>query len=291
MDEALFIDEMSRLMEALSALTGLSVRWKRPNGLWFDNRLPRPQCLHLEPFCEMVKGHLGDYSRCLANDSTVVEVRARAERKPFRHRCHAGAVELFVPLFTRGDYDGYLQLGPMRPPTRGSCPYPSCRGAFRRLPMFREDVVNAAQAILVVLGRYAVERKAMIELQRQTEKVGDSRIQAAIGHVVRHCRQGVTVAAAARRCGLSPSRFIHLFKEECGMPFSVFVARTRIEAAKALLGGANLSIDQVARECGFASQSYFGVVFRRHAGMTPKQYRRQQFEALAQHGSVPGDTR
>jgi AraC-like DNA-binding protein len=52
-----------------------------------------------------------------------------------------------------------------------------------------------------------------------------------------------------------------------------FVLRTRIQGASEALARPDLSILQITVDFGFCDQSAFTLQFRRHTGMTPKQFR------------------
>ena len=80
------------------------------------------------------------------------------------------------------------------------------------------------------------------------------------------------VAAAA---GVSVSRALHLFREECGMPLSTYIARERIEYAKYLLDKTDDSMAVIATECGFFDQSHFTKTFQALERMPPSRYRRR----------------
>ena len=52
-----------------------------------------------------------------------------------------------------------------------------------------------------------------------------------------------------------------------------YLNQVRTERAKNLLKYSNSSLVEISDYVGFSSQSYFGSVFKRIAGMTPQQYR------------------
>lgn len=52
----------------------------------------------------------------------------------------------------------------------------------------------------------------------------------------------------------------------------------RVEAAVTLLRTTDLPIQDIGKQCGFESPSYFGKVFRVYMSMTPKKYRMKKFE-------------
>lgn len=80
------------------------------------------------------------------------------------------------------------------------------------------------------------------------------------------------VAAAA---GVSVSRALHLFREECGVPLSSHVARERIEYAKYLMDNTDDSMATIASECGFFDQSHFTKTFNALENMPPSRYKRK----------------
>ena len=52
------------------------------------------------------------------------------------------------------------------------------------------------------------------------------------------------------------------------------VTQIRLEEATFLLLASDQSIEEIARQCGFSSQKYFGQVFYRQFGKTPSQFRK-----------------
>jgi AraC family transcriptional regulator, arabinose operon regulatory protein len=81
------------------------------------------------------------------------------------------------------------------------------------------------------------------------------------------------VPGLAREVALSPSRLSHLFKEEVGEPVMGAVIRLRLNQAARLLEHTVDDVGAIAREVGFGSPYYFSRQFRRHFGMSPRQYR------------------
>jgi AraC family transcriptional regulator, arabinose operon regulatory protein len=81
------------------------------------------------------------------------------------------------------------------------------------------------------------------------------------------------VPGLAREVAISPSRLSHLFKQETGEPVMGAVIRLRLDQAARLLEHTVDDIGAIAREVGFGSPYYFSRRFRRHFGMSPRQYR------------------
>jgi AraC family transcriptional regulator len=78
------------------------------------------------------------------------------------------------------------------------------------------------------------------------------------------------MAAVAR---LSAYHFARQFKAATGVPPHQFVILRRVERAKLLLQGGDLSLAEVAAHAGFSGQSVFCHHFKRLVGVTPRQFR------------------
>jgi transcriptional regulator GlxA family with amidase domain len=92
-------------------------------------------------------------------------------------------------------------------------------------------------------------------------------------HVVAHLEDDLTLAALARRAGMSASCFSRWFRDQTGRTPHAFVLEARVARAKSLLQESDLPILEVALAVGFSSQSCLNVTFRRRDGLTPAEYR------------------
>lgn len=66
-----------------------------------------------------------------------------------------------------------------------------------------------------------------------------------------------------------------LFHKETGKTVTEFVNEKRMELASRLLRTTQLQIQTVAQHCGMSDVNYFSKIFKKHYGMTPKQYREE----------------
>ncbi len=88
-----------------------------------------------------------------------------------------------------------------------------------------------------------------------------------------HLTQDLSLESLAQQTGFSPYHFARLFRRTTGESPHHFVLRLRIERAQCLLQQRDLPLAVVALESGFANQSHFTQVFKRHLGLTPRAYR------------------
>ena len=80
---------------------------------------------------------------------------------------------------------------------------------------------------------------------------------------------------AANVLYLNPEYLGKLFKKECGIKFSNYLMRVRMEKAKQLMAVCDdLKMYEVARKVGLGDNAaYFGQVFRKYTGLLPSEYK------------------
>lgn len=83
----------------------------------------------------------------------------------------------------------------------------------------------------------------------------------------------ITVQDVAARVHMSKSSFMRFFKQVTGQSFITYLNQFRVSRAQALLKTTDKSIAEVSQEVGFCDQSYFGLLFRKLTGRTPREYK------------------
>jgi AraC family transcriptional regulator len=99
------------------------------------------------------------------------------------------------------------------------------------------------------------------------------RLRAVAEFVEGHLEAGLSLEQMAAVARLSPYHFARQFKAATGLPPHQYVILRRVERAKQLLQGGDLSLADVALRAGFSDQSQFGHHFKRIVGVTPGQFR------------------
>jgi AraC-like DNA-binding protein len=77
----------------------------------------------------------------------------------------------------------------------------------------------------------------------------------------------------ARVAGVSRFHFHRQFRRSVGVTPHAYVLQMRIERAKGLLTGSDLTVGEVSEAVGFADQSHFSNIFRKLTAMTPRGFR------------------
>jgi len=132
----------------------------------------------------------------------------------------------------------------------------------------------------------AIQYKAMVQLlgffAKQLSALSNQLFIQQKGHepaVVLRARQfietnkrgRITLATVAKAAGASMFHFCTLFHQTTGLKLSEYIARSRVEDARALLCNRGLRINEVAFEAGFGSVAAFNRAFRRVVGQSPSE--------------------
>ena len=85
----------------------------------------------------------------------------------------------------------------------------------------------------------------------------------------------VTVESLAEELHYSKTHVNRLLQQDFGMSFSEKLDQTRLQAAKQLLRETNETIHVVGERCGYSTLRGFGLFFKKHTGMLPREYRKE----------------
>lgn len=96
----------------------------------------------------------------------------------------------------------------------------------------------------------------------------------AVAYMHNHIREKISIEALSKHLGFTHIQFTRLFSKEMGKPPVVYLTELRVNKAKRLLTETNMSIADIAKECGFENQFYLHNRFKKTFGMSPSVYRK-----------------
>lgn len=89
----------------------------------------------------------------------------------------------------------------------------------------------------------------------------------------RLCDPNLSVAYLADEVDLSVNYLRNVYKEATGESLSGHITKAKLALICQMLEGTELSIQDISEKLGFTTRNYFFTFFKKHTGMTPKQYR------------------
>lgn len=148
--------------------------------------------------------------------------------------------------------------------------YEECKN---REPEYKLVVKAKLLLILAALGRYyGISSLPSIP---STYKHHLNQLDSAITFINSNLTKDLNLETIAREAGMSKSYFSTIFKKMNGIPVWDYITRKRIELAMSFLREQDMSILEIAEECGFSSISNFNRCFRQVTGISPSAYRKE----------------
>jgi AraC-like DNA-binding protein len=106
-------------------------------------------------------------------------------------------------------------------------------------------------------------------------EITDSRLTDVCSFVRDNFYRAIPVKEVASVARMSPHSFSRYFSRSTGSGFVDYVNQVRTNKACYLLRETEHQINEIVFECGFATVSNFNKQFRKHAGMSARDYRAQ----------------
>lgn len=112
-------------------------------------------------------------------------------------------------------------------------------------------------------------------VQRRTMKNYSRPVQRAVIYIEANLGDDLSLRELAARQGMHPGYLSTVFRKETGQTLTEYITEKRMAQAMRLLTGTKLQIQTIAQQCGIPDVNYFSKVFKKHRGLTPRQFREE----------------
>ncbi|MFH1499490.1 MAG: PocR ligand-binding domain-containing protein [Verrucomicrobiota bacterium] len=275
-------------------------------------QLPYLRREHCSPYCLLVKSNPSAAACCIKTESWRSS-KAAESKTAFVHRCHAGIVDMVVPIRLGARAVGAIFVGQCAPSDLKQQAMASERiasdygldgaallKAIGNLPtkeassLRRLDQIAffVADYIRQALGSAVTESMANVHIVRDESghirmdrvpnyfldqiSVGAGVIRNALQQVRSQYWTDISQRKVATLVGVSESHFSRLFKRTTGMTFRRCLVESRLSAAAWLIKKTDLKIKEVADLLNYRDTSSLQRALMRHSGATPTELRRRQ---------------
>lgn len=234
-------------------------------------------------FCAFLAGGKSSCTLCL---QTVGRCTANAGAQPRSIQCPFGLTETTVPIRLGDRVIGFLATGQVftRTPKlhafkksinrlfgTGSKAEEKALDLWKRTPFVTP---SKYEAMVQLLNFFAKQLSAMSnQIMVEQENAEPPIVTKARQFIAQNKTEILSLGAVARAAGASVFHFCKVFHKSTGLKFTDYVARVRLEDAKARLLNPNLRVSEVAYDVGFQSLTQFNRAFRRMVGQSPTKYR------------------
>lgn len=142
----------------------------------------------------------------------------------------------------------------------------------RRSQKTADEVAALLSYFLLRLSREC-RRTAVVQWEAHLPLPSHRLVQRATRSIVSRLDKPISVRQLAEELAVSGGYLRNCFCRVLGLPVTVYIRRTRIYAACALLSRTESNITEIAEKCGFSSVYAFSRAFAREMGRPPTRYR------------------
>ena len=243
--------------------------------------------VHYNPLCRYIVSCPCGKEACAQADRENC-AKTKATGKSIIYECHAGLIDVIVPLFIKDQYIGCLTTGQIlkKKPTKKSfrdflekvkplnLDEDKLREYYYNTIVMDEQQIEALVDLISLIGNYILESEnKLFFLESVNEK---KTTLAARQYIEQNYKKKLTVSDIADSVFLSESRLSHMFKKEVGISPINYLNRFRVDKAKELLKNSTLSVTDIAYNVGFQSLPHFNRIFKDIAKISPGLYRKSR---------------
>ena len=222
-------------------------------------------------FCEHWKAS-GGRLQCRAADEQLFRL-CEQTREMQIHRCHAGFIDICVPVQKDGKLLGYLIMGRMReydePPVMlEGMDAETTRRLYRSHPRYTKERAEAVGNLAMILTTYILSEDLI--LAKKSEEV-----ERLTQYIDNNLESDLCVERVCHDMHMSKTGLYRLFAEHMGCGVNQYITARRMETARGLLLHTDLPVSEICTRVGIANYGYFCRLFKKRNGISPLQYRKQ----------------
>lgn len=142
--------------------------------------------------------------------------------------------------------------------------------------MEHEDDAERVLSLLQLLMTIWKDKEKRNAGQQELSK-DDKIIEQAINYIHCNFKRQITIKQLSVYTGQNSTCLCTLFRRKTGKTIIQYIIHLRMETAGFLLKRHDMSISQICYHSGFRDVPYFNRTFKKHMGMSPKEYRKHNY--------------
>lgn len=228
-------------------------------------------------YCAYIQSQNEGLEKCLCSDKILLE-KCRETKKAQFHLCHAGLIDVGVPIIHADNIIGYLILGQMKKTndfqslTRGesssASDFENTKKYYDELIMFDEKKITSIINIALMLAKH-------ILLEKMFYPVTNECVEKCICYINQNLSEHFSIKKLSSAVSYSVSEIYKSFHKYHKCTVGDYLTKCRIDYSANLLIETDLSVEEISGRCGFSGAPYFSKKFKEHFGISPTTYRKQ----------------
>lgn len=231
-------------------------------------------------YCEILKSIPCARDCCIQCDREILG-KCRKSGKMEMHVCHAGLVDVAIPVLYGKKVLCYILLGQMKQENSFlafrdhivglGADVEKMQKAYDKLPLYDADKIDSVTRLAVMLAKYIMfENMLVMGVSRNVEK--------AVVYIDEHLSEDISVEKLSKAIGVSKSVLYNNFHDVFGCTVHEYISEKRIEKSLEYLLCDDLSMEEIAQKIGFSGAAYYGAVFKKKKGMSPLKFKKEKLK-------------
>lgn len=264
-------NKLEKALYDFSNATGINISILDENfvNLGFKSNIHHRYCFYIQNIKTKIQ-------QCRCSDLELLNQCKQSHTAQY-HICHAGLVDVAVPILYNNEIMGYLILGQMKKDDtlydayeNGSQFTPDgaeLKRLYEELPLFDEKKIESVINIAVMLTKY-------ILLERMLYPVSNDMIVKATNFINTHLSEPLDIQKLSDSTGYSASALYKGFHKYYRCTVGQYITERKINDSIRLLLETDFSIEEISQKVGFSSAPYFSKTFKDKVGVSPLKFRR-----------------
>lgn len=227
-------------------------------------------------YCRAILSTEQGKKRCLKSDKELL-IKCEQSKKHELHICHAGLVDIAVPIFHGNSLLGYIIFGQMKTEPDfsvvenyvASLPLDlnKMREYYTCLPLFRDETISSIASIAVMLTKYVL-------LENMLKPRFDQKVTDVISFIDINLDKHLSVQHISEHVNISKTALYNIFHTHFDCTVNEYINARRIEKSTELLLKTDLSVEEISQRLGFSSAAYYSKLFKKQKGIPPIKFRK-----------------
>ena len=229
-------------------------------------------------YCNYIQGSCVGKKNCALSDSKLLN-SCKESKKVESHVCHAGLMDIAVPILNDDLIVGYIVLGQIKHQknfqmNEGLLSYDNINigeliKRYEVLPLYSDEKINSIIGLAMMLAKYLL-LDDIIKPKQITS------LDSVVDYINSNITKDLTVREISSNVFISTSTIYMLFKKYFNCTVNEYVNKRRIDNSLTLLKNTDYSIKKIAETVGFSNTTYYSKVFKKVMKTTPNKYRNEQ---------------
>ncbi len=229
---------------------------------------------HSSEYCKLIQKSESGLIACHRSDSMLLE-KCRLTKQAQMHVCHAGLIDITVPLLFNDMIIGFIILGQMKKDedfsninvfTELGVDSAKAKECYNELVHFDDTRIQSIMRLAVMLTKY-------ILLENILKPKTNSSIEMVADYISKNLDKKLSVKQISKAVHCSPSVIYKNFRTYLGCTLGEYITTKRIQKSCQLLRQTTLSIEEISQSVGFSSAAYYSRMFKKAKGITPTKFR------------------